>query len=68
MAKFTGNHTRLYFDTLCRTQKGESVLSLIHATYQAKKNGDSKKEKLYNDCRSALRKYKDFMNFKKISP
>jgi CRISPR/Cas system Type II protein with McrA/HNH and RuvC-like nuclease domain len=35
---------------------------------QAKKNGDSKKEKLYNDCRSALRKYKDFMNFKKISP
>lgn len=34
---------------------------------QAKKNGDSKKEKLYNDCRSALRKYKDFMDFKKIS-
>lgn len=38
MAKFTANHDKLYFDTLCRTKKGESVLSLIHATYQAKKN------------------------------
>lgn len=44
MAKFTANHTRLYFDTLCRTQKGESVLSLIYATYQAKKNGGGKEE------------------------
>lgn len=42
MAKFTANHSKLYFDTLCRTQKGESVLSLIHATYQAKKNGGDK--------------------------
>lgn len=38
MAKLTVNHEKLYFDSLCRTQKGESVLSLIHATYQAKKN------------------------------
>ena len=44
MAKLTGNHTRLYFDTLCRTQKGESVLSLIHATYQAKKSGEGKED------------------------
>ena len=44
MAKLTGNHTRLYFDTLCRTQKGESVLSLIHATYQAKKSGGGKED------------------------
>ena len=45
MARLTANHDKLYFDTLCRTQKGESVLSLIHATYQAKlncKNGDVK--------------------------
>lgn len=44
MAKFTANHSRLYFDTLCRTQKGESVLSLIHATYQAKKSGGDKED------------------------
>ena len=44
MAKLTANHSRLYFDTLCRTQKGESVLSLIHATYQAKKAGGDKEE------------------------
>ena len=30
----------------------------------AKKNGDEKKKKIYNDCRSALRKYKDFMSAK----
>jgi len=34
-AKFPENHTCLYFDTLCRTQKGESVASLIQATYFA---------------------------------
>ena len=39
MARFTSNHDQLYFDTLCRTKKGESVLSLIHATYQAKQSG-----------------------------
>lgn len=39
MAKFTANHDKLYFDTLCRTKKGESVLSLIQATYQVKGKG-----------------------------
>ena len=28
----------------------------------AKKRGDAKKAKKYRDCRSALRKYKDFMD------
>ncbi len=45
MAQLTANHDKLYFDALCRTKKGESVLSLIHATYQAKlncKDGDVK--------------------------
>jgi hypothetical protein len=27
----------------------------------AKKVGNEKKKKVYNDCRSALRKYKDYM-------
>jgi hypothetical protein len=40
-ARFPNDHDCLYFDTLCRTQKGESVLSLIHATYQVKKNFSS---------------------------
>lgn len=37
MSQIPKNHDQLYFDTLCRTQKGESVLSLIHATYHTKK-------------------------------
>lgn len=47
MAQFPVNHNSLYFDSLCRTKKGESVLSLIHATYQAKmdaKDGDDVKK------------------------
>ena len=36
MAGIPKNHSSLYFDALCRTQKGETVLSLIHATYHAK--------------------------------
>ena len=47
MAQFPVNHNSLYFDSLCRTKKGESVLSLIHATYQAKmdaKAGDDVKK------------------------
>lgn len=37
MATFPKNHNNLYFDALIRTQKAESLLSLIHATYHAKK-------------------------------
>jgi len=39
MAGIPKEHDKLYFDVLCRTQKLETVLSLIHATYQAKKSG-----------------------------
>lgn len=41
MAGIPKEHDKLYFDVLCRTQKLETVLSLIHATYQAKKSGVS---------------------------
>lgn len=41
---FCGNHNTIYFDTLCRTKKAETLLSLIHATYQTKlHNKNSKK-------------------------
>ena len=35
---FCNNHNTIYFDTLCRTKKAETLLSLIHATYQTKIN------------------------------
>lgn len=38
MAGIPKEHDTLYFDKLCRTQKGETVLSLIQATYHAKRN------------------------------
>jgi len=41
---FCKNHDHIYFDKLCRTKKAETVLSLIHATYQAKKNCDDVNE------------------------
>lgn len=41
MAGIPKEHDKLYFDVLCRTQKLETVLSLIHATYQAKRSGVS---------------------------
>ena len=41
---FCKNHDHIYFDTLCRTKKAESVLSLIHATYQAKLNKGNKED------------------------
>ena len=48
MASIPKNHDGLYFDKLVRTQKMESVLSLIHATYHAKraigKTGNIKEE------------------------
>ena len=36
MAGIPKEHTELYFDKLCRTQKAETVFSLIQATYHAK--------------------------------
>lgn len=35
---FCNNHETIYFDGLCRTKKAETLLSLIHATYQTKIN------------------------------
>ena len=59
MARFSANHNGLYFDKLCRTQKGESVLSLIHATYQAKKtNSDNVKEDIANRLVNAYNLFK----------
>ena len=43
---FSANHEHIYFDKLCRTKKAETVLSLIYATYEAKKNiADVSKQK-----------------------
>ena len=39
MAGIPKEHEELYFDKLCRTQKAETVLSLIQATYHAKRSG-----------------------------
>lgn len=37
---FCNNHETIYFDGLCRTKKAETLLSLIHATYQTKLNSN----------------------------
>lgn len=39
----------------------EAIDFCTKAKDAAQKNGDQKKKKTYSDCRSALRKYKDFM-------
>ena len=41
MARLPKNHSSLYFDALCRTQKKETINALIKATYFAKKNSDN---------------------------
>jgi hypothetical protein len=38
MPNIPNNHAAIYFDALSRTQKGETILSLIHATYHVKKD------------------------------
>lgn len=59
MAKFTANHDKLYFDTLCRTKKGESVLSLIQATYQVKGKGtENAKEEIAKKLEYAYELFK----------
>ena len=42
MASFPKEHESLYFDSLVRTQKKESVFAFIMATYYAKKNSDER--------------------------
>ena len=44
MAGIPREHSTLYFDALCRTQKKETILSLIKSTYYAKKNSSSVEE------------------------
>ena len=42
----------------------EAIDFCTNGIESAKKVGDEKKKKVYNDCRSGLRKYKDFMEAK----
>lgn len=46
MAGIPKEHKELYFDALCRTQKAETVLSLIHATYHTREVGTARKVKI----------------------
>ena len=43
----------------------EAIVFCTEGIESAKKSGDEKKKKTYNNCRSALRKYKDFMGARK---
>lgn len=54
MATFPKNHSTLYFDALIRTQKAESLLSLIHATHHAK-NGTKNNENLKKNIAERLK-------------
>ncbi len=45
----------------------EAIDFCTKAIEAAKKSGDAKKKKTYTNCRSALRKYKDFMESKKTA-
>ena len=62
MAGIPKEHNELYFDKLCRTQKAETVFSLIQATYHAKKsvkNEDNIKEEIAKRLKSAYELYRD---------
>ena len=51
-----GNHDSLYFDTLNRTKKSETVLSLIYSTYYA--SGETKDERKANIALRLVDAYK----------
>ena len=64
MAKFSDNKNKIYFDALCTTKKSESVLSLIHATYQVRenfknRNGSEIKEKIAARLENAYHLFKN---------
>ena len=62
MASFPKEHPYLYFDATIRTQKKESVLAFIMATYYAKKNNsneESVKEDIYNRLEAAYKLFRD---------
>ena len=62
MAGIPKEHSELYFDKLCRTQKSETVLSLIQATYHAKRNakyGEDIRDSIAKRLVSAYELFKD---------
>lgn len=62
MAGIPKEHTELYFDKLCRTQKAETVLSLIQATYHSKrsaKSSDDVKTEIARRLQSAYDLFRD---------
>ena len=62
MAGIPKEHTELYFDKLCRTQKAETVFSLIQATYHAKnsvKNPNDVKNEIAKRLQFAYSLYRD---------
>lgn len=62
MAGIPKEHSTLYFDALCRTQKKETLYSLIKATYYAKKrslSSDETKIEIAKRLQNAYGLYKD---------
>lgn len=62
MASFPKEHSTLYFDALVRTQKKESVLAFIMATYYAKKNNsgdEAVKSDIYKRLEHAYGLFRD---------
>lgn len=62
MAGIPKEHMELYFDKLCRTQKAETVLSLIQATYHSKKSSkinDDVKTEIARRLQSAYDLFRD---------
>lgn len=62
MASFPREHNTLYFDALIRTQKKESVLAFIMATYYAKKNNNNDstvKDDIYKRLKYAYGLFRD---------
>lgn len=62
MASFPKEHNTLYFDALIRTQKKESVLAFIMATYYAKKNNNDDstvKDDIYKRLKYAYGLFRD---------
>lgn len=60
MAGIPKNHDQLYFDKLIRTQKAESVLALIHASYHSKDaNPTKRKEGIIDRLKSGYELFKD---------
>lgn len=62
MSRIPRNHDKLYFDKLIRTNKAESLLSMIHATYHAQcslKKGEVLKDKIAERLEYAYKLFRD---------